>query len=95
MAKTMEGKKSGWYIDPDQNDTLRYWDGDGWTDRVMPTERKGTSILKLAGGVALGNIVAATVLWVGYGLVGPGSAADCISQNFERAQNGTALVECE
>jgi hypothetical protein len=32
---------AGWYPDPDQVDTQRYWDGEGWTDQRAPLAKAG------------------------------------------------------
>lgn len=31
---------AGWYRDPDDATTQRYWDGHAWTDRVPPADRR-------------------------------------------------------
>lgn len=35
-ASATGSAKAGWYPDPDQDDTLRYWDGTVWTDQRRP-----------------------------------------------------------
>lgn len=37
----MSERASGWYPDPNDPDTLRYWDGILWTDRTMPRLKPG------------------------------------------------------
>lgn len=37
----MSEQASGWYPDPNDPDTLRYWDGILWTDRTMPRIKPG------------------------------------------------------
>lgn len=37
----MTEQASGWYPDPNDPDTLRYWDGILWTDRTMPRIKPG------------------------------------------------------
>ncbi|MCG8654761.1 RDD family protein [Yimella sp. NH-Cas1] len=37
----MSERASGWYPDPNDPDTLRYWDGILWTDRTMPRVKPG------------------------------------------------------
>jgi hypothetical protein len=33
---TESGRPPGWYPDPEEADTIRYWDGVGWSDRPLP-----------------------------------------------------------
>lgn len=37
----MSDRASGWYPDPNDPDTLRYWDGILWTERTMPRVKPG------------------------------------------------------
>lgn len=30
--------KPGWYVDPENNEQLRYWDGENWTSSIAPKE---------------------------------------------------------
>ena len=57
---------AGWYPDPDQPGTLRYWDGAGWTDQRAPLpvpqplspRSDGPSVGRIAMGVFLGLVLA-------------------------------------
>lgn len=39
---------AGWYPDPEQVDTVRYWDGSAWTEQRAPTQTSRTTTLKTA-----------------------------------------------
>lgn len=48
---------AGWYPHPDFPGSVRYWDGESWTDRIAPAPSdasSGPSVRKIALGVALG-----------------------------------------
>jgi hypothetical protein len=58
-------KKAGWYVDPREVNTLRYFDGETWTEQVAPMQNG----LRLDFGhtmriVALGVLVAVALLYV-------------------------------
>lgn len=38
MGDRSPGAPAGWYPDENMAGTLRYWDGDAWTDEVRPAE---------------------------------------------------------
>ena len=45
--------KPGWYPDPDQPETQRYWDGNEWTDQRAPARSSGISGIQLPVALAL------------------------------------------
>lgn len=43
------GPPSGWYPDPQQEDTLRYWNGTSWTEQTRPDqEEEQVDLISLA-----------------------------------------------
>lgn len=59
---------AGWYPDPDQAATQRYWDGTGWTDQRAPTaepEPKASTANLIPFGIAcLGTVVAVVAVFL-------------------------------
>ena len=54
----------GWYPDPDQVDTQRYWDGSRWTDQRAPAAQPGSG----SNGFAVTALVCG-ILGVVFGLI--------------------------
>ena len=87
----------GWYPDPRMTGTQRYWDGERWTDHVAPLAHSpapassgGVSVWVIAGGI----LIAAIVLWFVYSVVTADNEADCILDNFDRAESGSPQKDC-
>jgi hypothetical protein len=52
----------GWYADPDRAETIRYWSGEGWTDRRRPRpawSKKGPGALEITSPAPAAEITAA------------------------------------
>jgi hypothetical protein len=61
MAAEQPAATAGWYPDPDQVGTVRYWDGSAWTEQRAPagSSAKPMNPAVIAGvGIALAGIVA-------------------------------------
>lgn len=63
--------KPGWYTDPDQPQTVRYWDGDTWTEQRAPASASSDlkyslprSFLVLAGMVGAGALITVVGLFL-------------------------------
>lgn len=56
---------AGWYPDPTQPDTQRYWDGDAWTEQRAPLSPPRKTDEDLTFGVLLG--LAIPVVGLAYG----------------------------
>ena len=52
----MSQKPAGWYADPELAETRRYWDGEGWTDRIAPAGAPDETRNDQAGLIAAGWI---------------------------------------
>lgn len=66
MAAEQPAATAGWYPDPDQVGTVRYWDGDGWTEQRAPAaptqaERPSDFTFRLVLGIAGAIAVAVSV----------------------------------
>jgi hypothetical protein len=80
-------------------DTLRYWDGEHWSDHTAPAPQAPTqaalvSTWKIASGVALGMVaVIAGLVFLG-SVVSADDDLDCARDNADRAMNGQPLRDC-
>lgn len=43
---------AGWYSDPEQVDTLRYWDGIQWTGNRAPKQKENEAVVGVLVGLA-------------------------------------------
>jgi uncharacterized protein DUF2510 len=60
----------GWYRDPDQAETQRYWDGEEWTDQRAPlAERSSASWTDSSGGLTESGRFAVGLILAGLGAV--------------------------
>jgi hypothetical protein len=61
---------AGWYRDPDQPETQRYWDGEQWTDQRAPlADRSSSSWVKSDGGLTEGGRFALGLILAGVGAI--------------------------
>lgn len=58
---------AGWYAHPSMANTLRYWDGQKWTDQVAPAPAATTGVNygRVFLAIVLGLLVAIGLLWMG------------------------------
>ena len=58
--------EAGWYPDPDQPQTVRYWDGDAWTDQRAP---KSEPAPRSMSGASLASPLLILTLIAGFGVI--------------------------
>ena len=88
----MEGSQqqpAGWYPDPEQPGTQRYWDGAQWTDQRAPAAQQVPQ-QKKGGGIGKGCLISVLVV-LGLGVLGIGACALVIS-GAEDEQNEHAIT---
>jgi len=93
------GAPAGWYPHPSMANTLRYWDGQRWTDQVAPGPAPAPVRVEKHGGpgvvtIAAGILLAVFVMWFIYSMEHSNDDLDCANQNAERAMNGQPLLDC-
>lgn len=54
-------RKEGLYPDPEGSGMQRYFDGEEWTDVLMPYQHRSIGVLGVAGGVILAVLVLAWI----------------------------------
>lgn len=90
---------AGWYRHPSMVDTLRYWDGEHWTEHTAPApqapiQAASVSTWKIASGVAVGLLsVIALLVFLGQ-CAAEQSRSDCLIENVNRAADGRPLIDC-
>ena len=59
--------KAGWYPAPDMHQTLRFWDGDEWTDDMAPAppQATGPDAVTRVVIIAVGLVVGWLLIWLG------------------------------
>lgn len=84
--------KAGWYPDPTQPQTQRYWDGDAWSEHraPLPPKQGGVSVWT----IAVGILIAVVVVIGGYSLLHANDDISCAVDNADRAQNGRPALTC-
>lgn len=87
---------AGWYPDP-ETPSLRFWDGEQWTDQRAPLpprqQSSNQSVFTIARGVSLGLILFSIISWVIYNASTSGDEFECMEQNYDRAMQGSSYVE--
>ena len=91
------GATPGWYPDPEADHTLRFWDGERWTDQrqLMPAQRQSMPIWKLS--LAIGCTILGVVgvlLFVG-NLVQSNRDLDCTTQQVEYSMGERSYYEVD
>jgi hypothetical protein len=88
---------AGWYPDPAQADTQRYWDGDVWTDHgpAAPSLSPSSNgpfrgILAVPACI----LIAVVVVMFAYWMVTADDELTCATYNTERAAVGEPLLDC-
>lgn len=86
----------GWYVHPDMADSLRYWDGEKWTDQVAPAtpKKEKGGVSTTAKGVTIGVLVAAAVTYFAVSIANENSEQECSARNTERAIAGLPADDC-
>lgn len=56
---------------------------------------RSTNVLAIAAGVALGLVLVLVLLWLGYSAVTANDAAECATENVERANLGLPARDCD
>ena len=67
MADQSPQTQPGWYEISDMHQTLRFWDGTGWTDEMAPAPPRDQRLspLALIGVVAIGVVLGWFLIWLG------------------------------
>ncbi len=88
----MSTPKAGWYPDPTQPQTQRYWDGDTWSDHraPLPPKQGGVSVWTIAVGILIAVLVVGAVYW----MIHANDDLRCATDNADRATNGQSAVDC-
>lgn len=61
---------AGWYPDPDQPVTQRYWDGSAWTEQRAPLQSGGVGTGVVVGGLCVAGVLVGSIgPWVDAGFV--------------------------
>lgn len=91
-------QSSGWFPNPEQPGSLRYWDGERWTNHLAPAApapAKDTSTWTIARGVALGLLAVIALLVVISRVAASDDGLECAQENVERAQQGLPALVCD
>lgn len=89
---------AGWYADPAMPGTQRYWDGERWSGHVAPAAQTQTPRPTSSGPsalvIALGVLIAISVVWVVYNVSTASQGIQCANDNADRVLNGQAAQDC-
>lgn len=86
----------GWYAHPSMANTLRYWDGEHWSEQVAPAQPapQQMSTTKIARGVALGVAAVVAAIVVIYGVTSADDDFDCAGENADLVTSGLPAKDC-
>jgi hypothetical protein len=91
---------AGWYPDKEMRNTLRLWDGEHWTQQMVPTppEAKPVGVLAIAQGVSLGMIVATAALYFIaqflFAITGADDTLECQTKSADRVLADLSPLDC-
>ena len=76
--------KPGWHPDPHMENTVRFWDGEKWTDQTAPATGGGKPTSTRRGMLMVfGGILAALLVVLLYNWLSTPSDVDCAFQRIE------------
>lgn len=92
---------AGWYPHPEMAQTLRYWDGENWTESTAPAPAavtaapasSGPGVFTIARGVALGLIIVIVAIYFIYENTKE-TRFDCLMDNIDRLETGEPQRIC-